>query len=202
MNEIAKIIGNFFYRDLVYITSGFTLIFSIIFCLDQINLLTSLPQITTVFVLVISYSIGFSVQELFGMLKLCRTRANFKPRPITVFFYKLIYNKIPFNGDNVNGGEIHGLKHELQKKAAERNLQEYYRIINLKHIGITLGPTYFLSGNIVLLFTLLSNEIVDYKMVMSGSLIFFGCLLLIIGNIKSVQQAEFLYDFSKNKENY
>jgi len=188
---IIKAFTKFFFRDVMYVLGGSTIIISSLYVYGKFSFEKE-PSITLyALVLGFAYAIGYAIQDIFTLPNIIRTKANLSPNT----FMKRIYNwfereEIPF--PELNNKQYEDAKTWLyEKNEVSRFQDDHERIEALKHVGTTLGPCFTLSG-LILLFLPLLKKFVCFDIIVILAALFFGISLIVLGWLKVTQQAQYL----------
>jgi hypothetical protein len=139
----------------------------------------------------ISYAVGYSIQELFTLCHLIRTRAGFSPNWLGRLLYRL-FDRRPAPFQLVDSAEYEQAKQWLYSNGVpQRFRDDHERIESLKHVGTTLGPCFLVGGG-VFLWKDAHAKIVEYQSARWIGLVVVGFFLILLGWLKVTQQAQYL----------
>lgn len=138
VSEVVKVIGHAITRDLIYVVGGSVIVASFLYAFDRFST-GEMPMLLQLFLVGVSYVLGYAAQELFGFLHITSTEHPPSPPRWAVCLHHRFTH-----GDWVNIGDKDYQMAEdvLFKQAAElggRAIERINRIIMLKQIGATMG---------------------------------------------------------------
>ncbi len=190
MGDIFRAFEKFLFRDLSFLLGGSVLLYSIICRFDHLTL-RELYAYEYFIWAGISYTIGYSVQDLFTLLRIVRTKADLPPSWIGRRLYYRFEHKYPTQ--QINSNTYKKAKQWLYEKAPERFRYDYERIESLKQVGTAVGPCFFLAGLLLISHCMLWIAI---------GLAVLGIILILLGWLKVTQQPQHLIDLcnSLNKD--
>lgn len=154
LGDLGKRFDAFLYRDLMYVLGGSSVLFALAFVFEKVP--QSVPAVQVqVYVALVSYTVGFTVQEVFTILGVIKTRPS---KPTKLGWLLKLFEKTDdlqqFEGVEVANRDK--LVRCLYLHTESTLHQRLERIINLKQLGTAVGPSFFLTG-VILLIPLLTN---------------------------------------------
>lgn len=203
MNEFVKAFRQFLYRDTFYILGGVTILASYLYSFGpNQNFLThdyANYPLVILYVIGICYPIGYLSQALFNVLGF--TTSSIPDSPATEFLG--FYKKFRYEDYEVEGKDARKNETEVfdNLEQGDPNLGRLERLIALKQMGTTLGPSFVTSG-----FMILAKSLIDRNWQQSVQvhwpLLVLGTLLIVFSWVKVMDQAALvnrLHSMQKNK---
>lgn len=186
MDNVFKAFEKFLLRDLSFLLGGSVVLASVMYICNKLPNKDT-PSFKYFILAGVSYAVGYSIQELFTLPHIVRTKADLPTCWLGRFLYCCFYScpEEWFNPRN----EYLPAKLWLYTRAPQRFRDDHERTESLKQVGTTLGPCFLLAG-----VALLVKARVKYECVVSLGLIFAGCFLVLLGWLKVTQQAQELID--------
>src|SRR4051812_44411544 len=136
MDELAKVVKQFLYRDAAYVVGGSAVIVAFCYLFDRQDLL----QLSTAgyFLLGgIGYGIGYAVQDGLSLTRLVTTTMVHDPRPFVQWLYER-FSREPWR--QIDRDEARRAVDTVMKEDGHF-AEELKRIENLIIVGTALGPT-------------------------------------------------------------
>jgi len=186
MSELFKAFEKFLFRDVSFLLGGSVLLGSVMYSFNRLPT-GDLPAFKYFVWAGISYAIGYSVQEIFTLAHIVRTKAAFSPNWLGYLLYRLFDRKRP---KPINATEYERAKKWLYEEAPERFRNDHERIESLKQIGTVLGPCLLLGG-LILLWKRTFNP-TEFEYVVSRGFVVLGLVLILLGWLKVTQQPQYL----------
>ncbi len=187
MDEIVKGLGKFLNRDLMYIIGGISFILSITyafgFSFNEIEPFTK-NNVIIVFILGIAYVFGYVNQEILSLTPVLTTGQIKNPNK----FLKCIFRRFT----KTEYTEIDDIDYtferiKLLKEFKEQELQDFERVISLKHIGSTIGSNWLMSSAILIIRCIINGESYIVWM-LTFYLLISSIALILLSWIKGMQQ--------------
>src|ERR1051325_1866009 len=184
VSDIFNALEKYIFRDLSFMVGGSVLLSSVFYLFDKLPT-GDVPAFKYFVWAGVSYAIGYSVQEVFTVLHLVRTKASFSPNRLGSLLFRLFDRERPRPVDK----EQYELAKGWLANAPERFRSDHERIESLKQVGTALGPCFLLAG-----FVLLGKSFHPIKLgyVVAGGLIILGLILILLGWLKVTQQPQYL----------
>lgn len=89
MNELIKSLKDFIFRDIIYIIGGVSVILSLLYAFDEMDVIGKKPSIFTVlYIAGIGYILGWLIQTIFSVFHIVTTSQNYRPKMLPI---KLLY---------------------------------------------------------------------------------------------------------------
>ncbi|SRR6266404_1367023 len=196
MAELFKAFEKFLFRDISFVLGGSILLGSVTYVFNRLPS-GDVPAFKYFIWVGISYAIGYSVQEIFTLAHIVRTKAAFSPNWLGYLLYRIFDRKRP---KPINAAEYERAKKWLYEEAPERFRNDHERIESLKQIGTVLGPCFLLAGSILLWKKTFNPG--EFEYVASRGLVVLGLILILLGWLKVTQQPQYLiarYNAVKNE---
>lgn len=191
MNEdLLKTFNYFITRDLIYILSGGTLMLSTLHFYDRLPP-HDFPTAAFIFSAGIAHVIGYAVQELFCLTRLCSTA----PKD-TVWQWVITLFNFYEGRDFPKGENASGKFRTLVADPNNKNMGEFQRIITLRMISTAMAPSLLISAIPLLMrWKWISQDSFDWALGLIAILL--GFILWVLGWLKAAQMTSFLYEFKK-----
>jgi len=195
IGEAIGIFKDFIYRDIFYIVGGISVIYSFIFCF-QVPTFTVSGYII-IYVIFISYVIGYVLQEIFSIIGLVIT-AFYKPGKFIIWFANRFsksesWGKIP----EPNSVDLSILRKCLDEHCTGITRKRINRTINLKQVGSSMGSSMFTTC-IFLFGGWIHNDSDKWVLYSSFAILVLSLFLVLINRIKQAQQSLFEISFYNN----
>jgi UDP-N-acetylmuramyl pentapeptide phosphotransferase/UDP-N-acetylglucosamine-1-phosphate transferase len=208
MKLLENLINKFFTRDLYYIIGGASIILSFLFYYNIFPFEKDIASYLVIFILLISYVIGYLIQELFSLFRIVRTTLPRQIKIIDGFLYWIfVGKKCESRGTNRDYQKLDtDLKEAFNEKNMIESLSQFKRIISLKQIGATIGSNWLICSIIILLKYFNDVESASkINILILGVVIFiFSLVAIVINRIKLANQIESIYqnlNLIDNKDN-
>lgn len=195
MNDLIQLFRNFIYRDLAFILGGSIVIGSILYALKDcagidINRLQTQPYL--LFLLVLAYVVGYTVQDIGAVLPLRLTFTGYVLQPNR--FCQSLYRR--FTGSSWTPLSYAGSPEEARQFALHMNrlaipdatLRDLDRILSLKVISMCVGGCSTMSA-LILFGTWIFNRSAAW--IAAVLLLILGVALICLGWVKALQQMQF-----------
>ncbi len=199
MGDLFRALEKFLFRDLTFLLGGSVLLYSFFYSFGKLPT----GDINTYDYLIlagISYTIGYSLQELFALLRLVRTKAALDPCWIGLRLY-CCFEKKENPKKTINPNTYYKAKHWLYTEAPDRFRHDYERTESLKQVGTAVGPCFVIAGLLLIFksewecFMLLFKSELECFMLLAGiGLFVLGIILILLGWLKVTQQGLNLID--------
>lgn len=194
MDELTKALRNFLTRDVIYIIGGFSVLLSFLAFFGRANLrfLEQGGVMICLFLVGLSYVVGFGMQELFCLIGLLTTSFACEPRRcLFKWFYRRYtrqeWNEIPESDQD----KVYTL---IDEKASPKSHDELERIVCLLLLCTTMGSCSTVSG---ILLVVKGGLIGCCPMVWIGGVVFFfGLLFMLLSHIKAAEHRRYVYNLS------
>ncbi len=193
MEALINALGKFLMRDLSFIVGGSAIILSFLFVFEKPNL-EELSKLSIVLYFVgagFAYAVGYSVQEVFTLLGLVRTKAGVSPNWFCRVLYRL-FERRPVEFPVVDRIEYDKAKLWLFKDAPKRFQDDHERTESLKQVGTTLGPCLIVSAIILFGKRWLHTDQDPFAKALVYGALLLGVILCSLGWLKVTQQAQYL----------
>lgn len=205
-NELLNALGRFLTRDIVFILGGSSTILTVIYAFQNENskflkfLLAAMKPTESaasnglfLWAIGLAWVLGYVAQESFGLLHI--STPHFPP--IYNGILRRLFKRLTFHdwrGDIAQ--PLPASRTQILAKASEQQYKELERIVTLKMVGTTIGPTCVICGLILLPKAWQGNEISDWILVVGIGIL--GFVLIVLGWIKLMQEAEWFHDFERS----
>lgn len=145
MDTFFKAFEKFIFRDLSFLLGGSVVLATLMYVCRRLP--GSDPPIFKAFLAAgVAYTIGYSLQVLFEIVRLVRTKAGYSPSWAGGLLYRLYDRK---NAEDVDSAEYERAKLWLYEKAPQRFRDDHERTESLKQIGTAVGPCFALAAVIL-----------------------------------------------------
>jgi len=186
MSDLFKAFEKFLFRDMSFLLGGSVVVASGMYVFN--GLPTGDVLAFEYFIGAgVAYAVGYSVQEVFTLLRIVRTKAGYSPNWLSSSLYHLFDRR---RAVQVDPREYQEAKRWLYEQAPQRFRDDHERTEALKQVGTTLGPCFFLSGVILLGKDVLLR--LEYESAVSWGFVVLGLVLFLLGWLKVTQQAQYL----------
>lgn len=206
-NELIKALGRFLTRDIVFILGGTSIILTFLYTiqsdtpppfyrsfLSAIHEANDWTRIGIILWIVgIAWALGFATQEFFGLLHISSPHfPRTYGRPERFLFERLTYIKwrdeIP--------QPLPASRMQILGHVSDNQLDDLERIVTLKMVGTTIGPSGLVCAATLALRWWLYSQWPDFVLAIGVTII--SSLLIPLGLIKKMQEAEWFYDFGNS----
>jgi hypothetical protein len=195
METLVKLIGKFFGRDFLYILGGTSIILSFLYLFDIIPN-KQFKNYELFFIISVGYVVGYLNQEFYSLTTLIKSH---KPNKISGRC-KWVFKR--FTHRNFNEEILIGIPpidfHDISK--TNERYDEIQRVIFHKHVGITMGSS-AMTCALILLFKL-SYPFDRFNLTLVITCLFMSLILIAIGWIKLLLQAEYIYEVLNGLSKY
>lgn len=154
MGEIAKLLKDFLSRDLVFIVGGSEIILVLAYVLGYGNKIVGSSAVDlSIWMLIVgagvAYAIGYVLQDVSCLLRVCSTQANAEPGPFERWLFWR-YEHRRWEWESVRA-RFPVRKTQIDMSGDPRLASFVERTIVLMQLGTTMGPCSVVSGLILLL---------------------------------------------------
>jgi len=186
---LLKALRNFLARDVIYVLGGFCVLVSITFMTGGGDPFGEERKAIWLFIVGISYIIGFSVQELFCFIRLVTTSARFKPGPVVRVLYRLYMCE---KWQPTEDFDQYAASVKISEaRLSHQTTSDLERITRLLLLTATMGSCALLSG----LTVALKSISVDYQeaFYLSILIVLMGVVLIATNRVKAAQYRRSMY---------
>ncbi|MDA2911661.1 hypothetical protein MYX04_12130 [Nitrospiraceae bacterium AH_259_D15_M11_P09] len=186
MDELFKALRRFITRDLIYLVGGGSVVASFLYVFDRVPH----PNDHVILYLLmagISYVVGYTLQDVFGLLPAFPTAAprtlNRYQRRLYAWYTRDTWQQIP------NTTDFERAEEELND---ERQIAWLERITSLQQVCTTIGPCWFVAAALVgVRWWFKGRGPFDLTLALAA----FGMALVLVhlGWVKASQQAQYLH---------
>lgn len=187
MNEFVKSLRNFLARDLLYIIGGTCVVASFLYLFGKLP--EKQPPIPYLIILAgVAYAIGYAVQDSMSFFPIVTSRHIDGPGKLSRCYY-LFFTGIKWEtvSERVNFPEDY---YRAVDNMSERKIEEFRRLITLKHIGTAIG------SNLLVSFAFLAIKYFSECKPFDGWIALFSLvlavLLIVQSWVKGLQQTQFV----------
>lgn len=187
MNEFVKSLRNFLARDLLYIIGGTCVIASFLYLFDRLP--EEQPPIPYLVILAgVAYAIGYAVQDSMSFLPIVTSRHIDDPGKLSRCYYWCftrrewmpVSERVDFPKDYYRAVD----------NMSEREIEEFRRLITLKHIGTSIGSNLLVA--FVFLFARYFSAYEEFDAWIAFFSLVLSIFLIVQSWVKGLQQTQFV----------
>ena len=181
MDELLRAIRHFITRDLVFLVAGAITVGAFLYRFDRLPLgSVGLPLL--LLAAGVCYVVGFTIQALASLLKLVTTEQLRVPGRFTRWLFHWltgeVWSDVPASIDRA----------AVRRSLGEVEVARIERVVMLKQLCASVGPSSFLAGGIVLTRYLALSQ--PFDLYLSIAAFLSGLVLIPLARLKAAQEAK------------
>ncbi len=196
MGDLVKAFERFITRDLMYVIGGASVIVAVLHVFGRIP--AELGGWQGLYAAGLGYVVGYVLQEVSSVVGIVSTKAT-KPMPATArWVYRRFEGQTWPDDLGIVPAEFTKAKLKIDSTGSPRIQARLERIIGLKQVGTTIGPAMLLVALILAIGLLVGFTWFD--VVLSGSALVIGVILVELGWLKNGQELLYVRDCAESLE--